>query len=142
MAVSRPAITTRALRYLEEQPWPGNVRQLQNVIRKALLQARGYAIDAPDIQQILRETENALSPGSGERGAVLSSLEELAQAALRKARTGEIEAAYPEVQEFMERTLFSEALRLSEGNQAQAARWLGISRLTLRQKLQKYGIRP
>ena len=37
LQLSRPAMTTRAIRYLDEQPWPGNVRQLQNVIRKALL---------------------------------------------------------------------------------------------------------
>jgi DNA-binding NtrC family response regulator len=115
---------------------------LQNVIRKALLQTRGYAIDSPDMQQILRETEHALSPDSNGRSSSTTSLEEIASTALRRAKTGEIEAAYPEMQEMMERTLFSEAVRLSEGNQAQAARWLGISRLTLRQKLQRFGIRP
>lgn len=140
--ISRPAITGRALRYLEEHPWPGNVRQLQNVIRKALLQARGYAIDVQDLQQILRETETAFRPGSGDPKSELQNLEGLARAILHQVRTGETEAAYPAMQETMERALFSEALSLSDGNQAQAARWLGISRLTLRQKLQKYGIRP
>ncbi|MCB1086497.1 MAG: sigma-54-dependent Fis family transcriptional regulator [Verrucomicrobiae bacterium] len=142
LAVSRPAITTRALRYLEEQPWPGNVRQLQNVIRKALLQARGYAIDAPDIQQILRETGQSVGVGSEDgHAAALRSLEELARSSVEQARNGEISAAYPLMQELMEQALLSEALRMSGGNQAQAARWLGISRLTLRQKLQKHRIR-
>lgn len=140
--VARPAITTRALRYLEEQPWPGNVRQLQNVMRRALLQARGYAIDVPDVRQILRETEHSLgSESPGGRPAALRSLEDLARATVERARNGEIAAAYPEMQDLMERALLSEALRISAGNQAQAARWLGISRLTLRQKLQKHGLR-
>lgn len=140
--VARTAITTRALRYLEEQPWPGNVRQLQNVVRKALINARGYAIDASDLQKILRETESALSPETDGRGNALRSLEELARATLQRARQGEIAGAHAEMQETMERALFSEALSQSGRNQAQAARWLGISRLTLRQKLQRYGIRP
>jgi two-component system nitrogen regulation response regulator GlnG len=41
----------------------------------------------------------------------------------------------------MESALFDEAMRLSGGNQARAAQWLGISRLTLRQKLRKYGLK-
>ena len=138
----RPAITTRALRYLEEQPWPGNVRQLQNVVRKALIQARGYAIDAPDVQTILRETETRAGGDPSDDAAALDSLEELAHTTLRRARTGEIAGAYAEMQATMERALFSEALKISGGNQAQASRWLGISRLTLRQKLQKLGLRP
>lgn len=142
MNLHRPAITTRALRYLQEQPWPGNVRQLQNVIRKALIQARGYAIDAPDVQTILRETEGRMASDPDDEGAALRSLEDLAHTTLRRARTGEIAGAYAEMQETMERALLSEALRLSEGNQTQASRWLGISRLTLRQKLQKLGLRP
>ncbi len=140
--VARPAITTRALRYLEEQPWPGNVRQLQNVIRKALINARGYAIDASDLQKILRESEHAFSPDTDGRGTALRSLEELARAAIQRAKQGEIAGAHAEMVETMERALFSEALNLSGRNQAQAARWLGISRLTLRQKLRRYGIRP
>jgi DNA-binding protein Fis len=43
--------------------------------------------------------------------------------------------------EAAERELFAQAMALTHGNQAKAARWLGISRLTLREKLQKYGLR-
>jgi len=134
--IVRPAITTRAVRYLDGQPWPGNVRQLQNVTRKALLKCRGFAIDAPDLQEIVRESEqsSAVAPGAG--------LSELALETLRRAQDGEIEAAYPEMVAMMERSLFEEALRLSGGNQAQASRWLGLSRPTLRQKLHKHGLRP
>lgn len=137
--IARPAITTRALRYLEEQPWPGNVRQLQNVIRKALLKSRGYAVDVSDFQDIVRESESSGISGGGTGPRAEDSLTEIAGEALRRAGSGEIEAAYPEVLAKMESALFDEAMRLSRGNQARAARWLGISRLTLRQKLRKYG---
>ncbi|MCB1234208.1 MAG: sigma-54-dependent Fis family transcriptional regulator [Verrucomicrobiae bacterium] len=137
--LGRAAISTRAVRYLEEQPWPGNVRQLQNVIRKALLLSRGYAIDTPDLQEILREGADA-GFESGESGR-FGRFDEFARECLRRARAGEIEAAHPEMIAAAERALFAEALRQSGGNQARAARWLGISRLTLRQKLRALGLR-
>lgn len=40
-----------------------------------------------------------------------------------------------------ERELLSQAIRLTKGNQSLAARWLGISRLTLRTKLTELGLR-
>jgi len=41
-----------------------------------------------------------------------------------------------------ERELLGRAMELANGNQARAARWLGISRLTLRDKLHKLGLHP
>jgi DNA-binding protein Fis len=41
-----------------------------------------------------------------------------------------------------EREIFSRAIKLARGNQAKTARWLGVSRLTLREKLMQFGIHP
>ena len=46
------------------------------------------------------------------------------------------------VHEAVDRELVSQAIRLAGGNQAEAARWLGISRLTLRAKLRALGLHP
>jgi DNA-binding protein Fis len=40
----------------------------------------------------------------------------------------------------MERHLFPQAIGLAHGNQAKAARWLGVSRTTVREKLLDYGL--
>ncbi len=42
----------------------------------------------------------------------------------------------------VERELFSQAIKLAQGNQAKAARWLGVSRLTMREKLLQFGLHP
>lgn len=42
----------------------------------------------------------------------------------------------------VERELFTQAIQSAHGNQAKAARWLGISRLTMQKKLLRYGIHP
>jgi DNA-binding protein Fis len=44
--------------------------------------------------------------------------------------------------EDMERELFSHAIQLAQGNQAQAARWLGVTRRTMREKLGHFHLRP
>jgi DNA-binding protein Fis len=41
-----------------------------------------------------------------------------------------------------DREMFTQAIKLAQGNQARAARWLGVSRLTMREKLAHFGIRP
>jgi len=49
-------------------------------------------------------------------------------------------ARYAELVETLERELFAQAMELASGNQLRAARWLGISRFTLRHRLQKLGL--
>jgi len=136
--IASPAITQRALRYLEDQPWPGNVRQLQNVIRRALLLRRGYAIDRSDLDEIIRDAE---SPPV-EADAASLSLGHHVREVLEQAREGRIESAYETMRDRVELELFSEALDMTGDNQARAARWLGISRLTLREKLKRHGLHP
>ncbi len=43
--------------------------------------------------------------------------------------------------EEMERELFTRAIAMAQGNQAKAARWLGVSRTTMREKLEHFGLR-
>ncbi len=137
MNVTEPAITTRAVRFLEEQPWPGNVRQLQNVLRKALLKSRGYAIDRTMIRDVLQESEQPTqyaTAGGGVRDLVMNSL--------TRARDGESpDGAYKETIEAVEKELLGEAMGMSDNNISKAAGWLGISRLTLRRKLVSLGLR-
>src|SRR4030095_9435160 len=61
---------------------------------------------------------------------------------LAAASRGELENAHAVLVEMAERELFSQAIKLAHGNQAKAARWLGISRLTLREKLTRLGLHP
>jgi len=129
-----PSIAPRAVEFLARQDWPGNIRQLQNVIRRALLLSRGYTIGWQDCRAILEESESAALEAP--------SLRELVRLTLTRVIEGELEAALPELEQTFERELFGQAIARSGGNQAKAARWLGISRLTLREKLRAYGIHP
>ena len=133
--IDAPSIATAAVDLLSKQEWPGNIRQLQNVVRKALLASRGYTISWQDCREILEDSEapNQTSP---------TGLADLVGETLTEVISGERETALPTLQEKFEREVYGQAIRRSGGNQAQAARWLGVSRLTLREKLKQYGMHP
>jgi len=133
---SPPASMTReAIARLESARLPGNVRQLQNMIRKALLRSRGYAIDREMINELLIETE----PPEQQR-TTSESVEGFCRELLAGAAAGTINNAHQQVVEEVEATLIRLAFDQSDGNISQTAKWLGLSRLTIREKAKKYGI--
>ena len=120
---------------LEKQPWPGNVRQLRNVVRRALLLARGYPIS-------LEIVEKALTQTTLPRPAADQSITGYVADLLAKAKTGELENVQILLGEAVERELYGQAIRLANGDQSKAGAWLGVSRPTMREKLLKYGLHP
>jgi len=128
------SIQPEALRFLAEQPWPGNVRELENVVRKALLSARGFGVGLSEVRAACAAAH--LSPAVAQPFA--QSIADLLSAASR----GELQNLHATVLADAERELLAQAIKLADGNQAKAARWLGISRLTLREKLTAYGLHP
>lgn len=120
-------ISKEALSYLARQPWPGNVRQLQNVLRRALLKRRDLVIGREDLVEYLTQTQTVS----------VCSLQELAEEAIAEAEQSGEGNALRKVVEEAEQITIREALERSGGNQSKAARWLGITRLTLREKLKR-----
>ncbi len=124
-----------AIEYLQLQPWPGNVRELENIIRKVLLLAHGYTISLDHVRSALAKTTPVLTTEG-------KSLEAYVDELIDAARRGDITDAHARLHEISERILLSRAISQARGNQARAARWLGISRLTLRAKLVQFGLHP
>ncbi|MEM8952741.1 MAG: sigma-54 dependent transcriptional regulator [Verrucomicrobiota bacterium] len=137
--VDPPALLPEAIQFLELQDWPGNVRQLQNVVWKALIVSRGYAIDWQILRQVLAESEASSEIKASHAPPALA---QLIHEALARAADGSIDAAYPFLIEKIERELFAAVIDKTQGNQAKAARLLGISRLTMREKLHRYQLHP
>ena len=134
LGIKEPSIHSEALRFLQQQPWRGNVRELENAVRKALLMARGYPIG---FEEASRACAGSLASGlPGE--SLASYVSEL----LASASRDEVANAHAALIDAAERELFSQAIQLAQGNQAKAARWLGISRFTMREKLNRFGLHP
>jgi DNA-binding protein Fis len=90
----------------------------------------------------LDHVRNALNKNSGEVYSAMRSLGESVNELIAAARHEEITNTYARVLETVEHELFARAIQQSRGNQAKAARWLGISRITMKAKLVQYGLYP
>ncbi|MDQ2659292.1 MAG: sigma-54 dependent transcriptional regulator [Verrucomicrobiota bacterium] len=132
--VEAPAIDPPALEFLTAQSWPGNVRELENTIRRALALARGYSLG---LEEVRAAVTFAQRPAEGAQ-----SLADFVGGLIAAASRGEIENVHSVVIESAERALFSQAIKLAHGNQAKAARWLGVSRATMREKLHQFAVHP
>jgi len=130
-----PIITQEAEQLLQQQPWPGNVRHLRNVVRKAILLARGYAIGAEVINEVLSQS---VPP----RPAADQTYAEYVTELLARANSGELENVRETLTEVAHRELYSQAIQRALGDQSKAARWLGVSRPTMLEKLTRFGLRP
>jgi DNA-binding NtrC family response regulator len=141
------AFDAEALRFLQRHSWPGNVRELRNAVRKALLLARGVRnIEANDVRKVLDETRlfyrvpasAVQSVGQVANEALDAYIADLLDAAERSEMSGVSNA----VIEWAEREIYSQAIRMAEGDQSKVANWLGVSRPTVRQKLLRYHLHP
>jgi DNA-binding NtrC family response regulator len=122
------------LEFLAGQPWPGNVRQLENIVRQAMLAARPFAIGVDHVREALARSFRPDPRLGAGHGAYVADL-------LDRAERGEIEeGAYWRMITDLEPELFKQAIQKAGGNQAKAARWLGITRLKMREKLSELGL--
>jgi DNA-binding NtrC family response regulator len=114
------ALTPAAERALAAYPWPGNIRELRNVLERALLLAEGEAIDAADLR-FDRGAADAGSDGGAGTGADAGEPWRLTL-------------------EEVERRHIERVLRQERRNVARAAETLGVPKSSLYQKLKRYGI--
>ncbi len=134
-----PPLHQNALDELVAHDWPGNVRQLENIVRRALIDSRGMAISAATIRAAIEFAAGAAPDApEGASGGLAGYL----RGRLEEAKNGEIPGAWESIVEDVERELYRQAVELSHGNQTKIAKWIGVSRLTVREKLNKYALFP
>ncbi|HVV87606.1 MAG TPA: helix-turn-helix domain-containing protein, partial [Kofleriaceae bacterium] len=133
------SVSTRAHERLVKYPWPGNVAELKDLVRRLVIETEGARIEAGDVDAVL--------PRVAER----VPLEELAFEEMVKAKLSgfldrmdgyELHDLYEKVIERVERPLFELVLARTGGNQVKAAAILGLNRNTLRKKLESQGVAP
>jgi nitrogen regulation protein NR(I) len=132
LGVENPSIQSEAVALLQKQPWPGNVRELENVVRRALLLARPFGVSAEHVQRILVSSAPRPPLSQQTHAAYITEL-------LDRAERGEVEGAYWQMIAELEPELFRQVMDRAGGNQARAARWLGITRLKLRERFRELG---
>jgi nitrogen regulation protein NR(I) len=129
-------ITPQAMEKITSYGWPGNVRQLENVLKRAMVLCQGEWILE---DQLLfekgwerREAEEELSK---------KNVEDLLDALFEELSTPPTASPEMDMISSLERGLILRALQKTRGNQVQAALLLGINRSTLRGKMERYHIK-
>ncbi|AEF94030.1 two component, sigma54 specific, transcriptional regulator, Fis family [Desulfotomaculum nigrificans CO-1-SRB] len=118
-----PAISPDAMGLLSTYQWPGNIRELQNVIERAVILSQGQEIKPYHLPKEIQKTDTNKGSEEQNTGLVINfpdqgiSLEEL------------------------EKELILKALEKSNGNQTKASQLLGITRSALLYRAQKYQIK-
>ncbi|MCX7014345.1 MAG: sigma-54 dependent transcriptional regulator [Candidatus Sumerlaeota bacterium] len=141
-AEARVSISREAMDRLRHADWPGNVRQLENVIKNALVTCKGATILSSDLSLDIETPKGGPAPGQPaapgtDQPSILSDRLETIFDDLMRRR-----AADPTTDAFdvVEKEMILLALRRTGGNQLQAAKLLGITRSTLRKRVAKYKI--
>ncbi|HDQ03808.1 MAG TPA: sigma-54-dependent Fis family transcriptional regulator [Deltaproteobacteria bacterium] len=105
--------TPRAMEKILAYAWPGNIRELMNAVERAVVLSRSDFVDAEEISLIMEDNISSDAPEESKEEQNMSL-------------------------EDMEKKSILDALNTCGGNKSEAARRLGITRKTLRSKLQKY----
>ena len=117
-------LTPEAMRVVEAYPWPGNVREFQNMVEWITITCKGERVDVNDLPAYLKagpsSSTGASSQQSAERPPLLS---------------------YGMSVEEVEKAMLQEALEKAKGNVSEAARLLKVTRNTLRYRMGKYSIK-
>jgi two-component system nitrogen regulation response regulator GlnG len=144
-------IARDALAAIERHSWPGNVRELENCVQRAMVLAAGNTITLsnlpeeitrggrpnplPQMPAAVPASSAGVKPASGadgDKGSLARAVETLFEFARQDKQFKLLPAA--------ERELIVRALAETSGNQVQAAKLLGITRATLRKRVDKFGI--
>jgi two-component system nitrogen regulation response regulator GlnG len=127
------AIAPEALEPLRSYSWPGNIRELQSVLKQALLRASGTVLLPAFLPESLggsREPAPAITPREG------PGLESFIHGRLGPDACD----LYAETHRQVDRLLLPRVLDYTRGSQHKAASLLGIARQTLRMKLREQGL--
>lgn len=136
LGVEEKTLTEDALRVLENFPFPGNVRQLENVCRWLLVMAPAQRIRPEDLPEEVRSGELTVETSTPQEPTAHSDWRSGLAHEIREAlRSGE-EKPYDRIVGDVEQMLFSAALEYTHGRRGEAAQRLGIGRNTLTRKLQ------
>lgn len=137
------SISDAAVDLLRAAPWPGNVRQLENAIKRLTVTCREAEIGAEDVRVVLDSVGESANPDNIMGTARLSASVQVHLQHYFDLHGKDLPppGLYGRILKEMESPLIALALEATNGNQAKCADLLGINRNTLRKKITELDIR-
>ena len=127
-------VAPEAMTRLREYPWPGNIRELQSVLKQALLQASGAVLLPAFLPEPLGGAGVVAPPPTPAAEPGVETF------VIRQRIDSDVRDLYAETHRQVDRLLLARVLEHTRGNLQQAALLLGIARQTLRTKLRDLGL--
>jgi two-component system nitrogen regulation response regulator GlnG len=133
--VESKQLTDETKEYLSQLPWPGNVRQLENICRWLTVMASGQEVHISDLPPELSAQETQQT-GDSNTPLWQKNLQQWTLTSLKQGDQNVLGSALPEFEKIMLKT----ALQFTEGKKQEAAKLLGWGRNTLTRKLKEFGM--
>jgi DNA-binding NtrC family response regulator len=131
--LNNPGISDEAVDYLKSYGWPGNIRELFNVLQKAVIFNMGTPIKKEEIT-LPEKNQSRIEEDSQHKTKKLREW-------IRNSLLSETnERPYEFLMDRLSEIIISEALSITGGNISKASKLLGVSRPTLHTKIEKFGI--
>jgi two-component system response regulator PilR (NtrC family) len=138
--VERARLSTDAMRELQNYPFPGNVRELENVLERGVALAAGRELGASDL--MLPASEAPVGPEAVSSAQAVTAAAELGdEAAAMMSPTDGVPPDLSAYLDAVERAALRAALGKTGGNRTAAAQLLGITFRQLRYRMQRLGLK-
>ena len=136
--IEQTRVSDDAMAVLCKHLWPGNIDELESVLKRAMVEQKGHILVAEDMKRAMAVEAVVTTQTEHENSAQATNWSSFVQLRIDSGT----DTLHSEAIEEMERKLFNLVLSHTSGNQAQAARILGITRASLRKKLRIYSMQP
>ena len=133
-SIKLTGVSKDAMNILTAYHWPGNVRELKNVIERGLVISRGATIQPEHLPDSIRFPQDTVKDNIDVR---IADIVDMLIADTKDIGNG---AIFDNVSAKWEKALLKKVLAMCDGNQVKAHEKLGISRVTLRKKMEQYGL--
>jgi two-component system nitrogen regulation response regulator GlnG len=134
LKIDNPGIQKNALALLNRYDWPGNIRELSNLIQKVLIFNRGAPVSETDLEQLIHEQEK---PGTSSP----VDIDNIREWVRQMLSDGPESRSFDTILDMVSAIVVEEALKKTNGNRSQAAKLWNVSRPTLHAKIDKYQVK-
>lgn len=145
LAIPEKQLNEDTMSYLQSYNFPGNIRELENSIRRAMVMSPSSILTPEDFNEIIKsgsltDSQKPLKDKINDIGSFEDIIRQRIKTYIEKIKNTNLNDVYKTIIGTTEKTVIEEILNICKYNQIKASQLLGINRNTLRKKIKEYNI--